>query len=171
MTDFLNKVISIILIFIMLVLAPLLISYTSTDMVSYRLILNEVTQFIDKVADRGELTKDDLNMLYLAVNSHGGAYDVKVNVYNRVSIKVPTDNGNGEIVKSIYIKNSVADALAYGFVIDGTTTTTGTAHLDRGQLVQVNVKAIGNTPSKQLLWSVLKMDAGDFNITLTGSVL
>ena len=69
MSDFINKVITIVLIFVMLVLAPLLISYMSTDMTSERLILNDVTQFIDKVTDKYTITDYDLNDLYLAVNS------------------------------------------------------------------------------------------------------
>ena len=51
MSDFINKVITIVLIFVMLVLAPLLISYMTTDMTAERLILNDVTTFIDKVTE------------------------------------------------------------------------------------------------------------------------
>ena len=64
MTDFINKVITIVLVFIMLILAPLLISYMSTDMVTERLVLNEVSQFIDKVTDKGLITEYDINDLY-----------------------------------------------------------------------------------------------------------
>ena len=65
MSDFLNKVVTIILIFIMLVLAPLLVSYKTNDMLGRRLILNDVTTFIDQVKDTATITEDDINKLYL----------------------------------------------------------------------------------------------------------
>ena len=100
MSDFINKVITIVLIFVLLVLAPLLISYMSTDMVTERLILNDVSQFIDKVTDKALITQYDLNDLYLAVNSHGGAYEVVVERYQLLEEPVP---GSG--TKLLYLKN------------------------------------------------------------------
>ena len=185
MTDFINKVISIVLIFIMLVLAPLLISYVSTDMVADRLILNEVTQFIDKVTDRSEITLDDLNSLFLSVNSHGGSYDVDVNVYSRVSTQNPRTLEIGEEVngtkplyievngtKPLYIKEDCIDAMLYKY--PETSSDVGakeSVSLGKNWVVKVSVKSIGTTPSRNLLWSVLRVDKGDFNITLAGTVL
>jgi hypothetical protein len=63
MTDFVNKVITLVLIFVMLVLAPLLISYMSTDMITERLVLNDVSQFIDKVTDKSLVSEHDLDSL------------------------------------------------------------------------------------------------------------
>lgn len=175
MTDFINKVISIILIFIMLVLAPLLISYVSTDMVADRLILNEVTQFIDKVTDRSEITLDDLNSLFLSVNSHGGSYDVDVDVYSRVSTQNPRTLESGEEVngtKPLYIKEDCIDAMLYKYPeTSSDTSAKESVSLGQNWVVKVSVKSIGTTPSRNLLWSVLRVDKGDFNITLAGTVL
>ena len=71
MTDFINKVVSIAMIFIMLVLAPLLISYKTDEMLAKREILNNVATFIDIVKDVGAITEVDLNELYILCNSHG----------------------------------------------------------------------------------------------------
>ena len=167
MTDFLNKVITIILIFIMLVMAPLLISYASTDMVSERLILNEVTQFLDKMVDRETLTYDDLNSLYLSVNSHGGAYDVELSLYHPASIYIPNDDGSETIVKYVFIKSDEIDNWKY----TNNVSNRKDINLSQNDVIKVHVKSIGSTPSKELLWSILRMDKGDFDITLAGTVL
>ena len=61
MSDFINKIITIILVFVMLVLAPILVSYKNDDMLARREILNDVELFIDKVQDTSSITNDDLN--------------------------------------------------------------------------------------------------------------
>mgnify|MGYP004694331769 FL=1 len=78
MSDFINKIITIILVFVMLVLAPILVSYKNDDMLARREILNDVELFIDKVQDTSSITNDDLNKLYLDCNSHGITVDVSV---------------------------------------------------------------------------------------------
>ena len=97
MSDFINKVITVILIFVMLVLAPLLISYMSTDMLTERLVLNDVSQFIDKVTDKFLITEHDINDLYLAVNSHGQAYDITIERYQLLEEPLP-DGKTGRII-------------------------------------------------------------------------
>ena len=78
MSDFINKVITIALIFILLVMAPLLISYKTDEMMAKRQILNDVANFIDMVKDTGSLSQDNLDKLYIDCNSYGIAVDVKV---------------------------------------------------------------------------------------------
>jgi uncharacterized protein (UPF0335 family) len=149
MSDFVNKVVTIILIFVLLVLAPLLISYMSTDMVTERLVLNEVTQFIDRVTDKGEITDADINDIYLGVNSHGGTYDVKVERYIRVATEDPKNNGR---VKTVYYN------------------TDHIGDLNVGDVVKVHVKEIGVSNSKRLMWQLLRIDKGSFEFSLAGTV-
>ena len=158
MTDFINKVITIVLIFVMLVLAPLLISYMSTDMVAERLILNDVTQFIDKVTDKGLLTNYDLNDLYLAVNSHGGAYEVKVERYQL--LEEPLPNGS---TKLLYLKHDDVDNMMEGTVPDY-------INLNVKDVVKVHVEEVSLSTGKRLLWSVLRVDKGKFEFSLAGTV-
>ena len=149
MSDFINKIVTIILIFVLLVLAPLLISYMGTDMVTERLVLNEVTQFIDRVTDKGEITNSDLNDVYLGVNSHGGTYDVRVERYIRTATEDPLKVGT---VKTVYYN------------------TENTGDLNVGDVVKVHIEEIGISNSKRLLWLLLRIDKGSFEFSLAGTV-
>lgn len=157
MTDFFNKVISVILIFVMLVLAPLLISYASTDMVRERLVLNDVTQFIDKVTDKSVITDYDMNDLYLAVNSHGNSYDVVVDRYQLLEEPLPDGS-----TKLVYMKHDDMYELIVGNVKE--------VELNVKDVVKVHIKETGLTPGKRLFWSVLKVDKGKFEFSLAGTV-
>lgn len=147
MTDFLNKVVTLILIFILLILAPLLISYMSTEMTTQRLVLNEVTQFIDRVTDKASITTEDLDDLYLGVNSHGGIFNVDVERF----IKVASENPDGT-VKTLYY---AADTLEV---------------LNQSDVVKVTVSETGMSGGSRLMWLLLKVDKGKFEFSLAGSV-
>lgn len=149
MSDFLNKVVSIVLIFVMLVLAPLLISYQTNDMISKRLILNDVTTFLDQVKDTASITEDDLNKLYLDCNSHGLAVNVTVKRLIRVEVT----------------KEDVAQT-SY-FAVDSLNEI---ATLNTGDLVQVTVDEVAASPTRNLTYSILKIDEGPFQFSLTGAV-
>lgn len=157
MSDFINKVISLVLIFVMLVLAPLLISYMSTDMIAERLILNDVSQFIDKVTDKAQITDYDLNDLYLAVNSHGGAYEVTVERYQLLEEPMPDDT-----TKLIYVKHDETYDLMLGKI--------DTVDLNVKDVVKVHVEEATLSAGKRLFWTVLRVDKGKFAFSLAGTV-
>ncbi|WP_139241199.1 hypothetical protein [Anaerocolumna jejuensis] len=79
MNGFLSRIISLILVFFMLILAPLVNSYCVTEMENRRQLLNEVTYFLDVVTDKKSVTNDDLNEFYMKVSSYGMVLDVQVN--------------------------------------------------------------------------------------------
>lgn len=79
MNGFLSRIIALILVFFMLILAPLVNSYCVTEMENRRQLLNEVTGFLDVVTDKKSVTSDDLNEFYLKVSSYGMVLDVQVN--------------------------------------------------------------------------------------------
>lgn len=79
MNGFLSRIIALILVFFMLILAPLVNSYCVTEMENRRQLLNEVTGFLDVVTDKKSVTNDDLNEFYLKVSSYGMVLDVQVN--------------------------------------------------------------------------------------------
>lgn len=157
MTDFINKVITIVLIFVMLVLAPLLISYMSTDMVTERLVLNDVTQFIDKVTDKALITQYDLNDLYLAVNSHGSAFEVTVERYQLLEEPIP---GGG--TKLLYLKHDDTYSLMTGEINE--------VELNIKDVVKVHVKEVAMSSGSRLFWTVLRVDKGKFEFSLAGTV-
>ena len=157
MSDFINKVITIVLIFVLLVLAPLLISYMSTDMVTERLILNDVSQFIDKVTDKALITQYDLNDLYLAVNSHGGAYEVVVERYQLLEEPIP---GGG--TKLLYLKHDDT--------YDLMTCKEDEIELNIKDVVKVHVEEVSMSAGKRLFWTILRVDKGKFEFSLAGTV-
>jgi hypothetical protein len=161
MADFINKTISIILVFAMLVLAPILLSYMSTDMATERIVLNQVDQFIDKVTDKKEITPDDLDELYLAVNSQGGIFDVSVDRYIRVAYQEM--EGGTPVVKTTYFRdNTDIDAL---YDVAGNV-----ANLNVTDVVKVTVEETNRSPAKRLMWSILRIDKGKFEFSLAGTV-
>lgn len=147
MLDFINKVVSITLVFIMMVLAPITISYMTTDMVAQREVLAEMSQFIDKVTDKATITQTDLDDLYLNLNATGGVYDATVKRY----IRLATQNDDGS-TKVIYMADDTVDGL------------------NIGDVVKVEVKEVGVSSAKRLLWLLLGIDKGTFETTLAGTV-
>ncbi len=147
MFDFINKVVMITLIFLMLVIAPITVSYMTSDMVSERQVLNEITQFIDKVTDKATITQTDLDDLYISLNASGGTYNATVKRY----IRLATQNDDGS-TKVIYMADEVIDKL------------------NIGDVVKVHVEEVGTSPAKKMLWSVLGIDSGAFETSLAGTV-
>lgn len=148
MADFPNKVVTVVLTFVMLVLAPILWSYERGEMITERMVLNEISQFLDRVTDKGFITQNDLDDLYLAVNSSGGAYDVDVKRY----IRMATQDENGE-PRTLYLSADYLDM-----------------KLNPGDIIKVTVDDIGISPHKRLLWSLLRLDAGESKFSLAASV-
>lgn len=159
MSDFPNKVITVILVFLMLVVAPITWSYVRSDMVAERLILNEVVGFIDKVTDKGTITEQDLDELYIAVNASGGTYDVKVKRYVRIATKDLNSNDPDKSIKTVYVNADITNA-----------TTGEPEEMNSGDMVKVSVDELGNSPTKNLLWNILQLDTNDTDFSLSGSV-
>lgn len=152
MTDFVNKIITLIMIFVLLVIAPLTISYMTDEMTMQRLVLNEVSQFIDVVTDKGSIRKEDLDDLYLGVNSCGGTFNVDVKRLIRVASEhVDPDTGNPEI-QNMFFSDDRLDIL------------------NTGDVVKVTVEEVGISPTKRFIWNVLRIDSGKFKFSLAGSV-
>ena len=149
MSDFINKIITIVLIFMMLVLAPLLISYKTDDMMAKRQMLNDVANFIDMVKDTGSLNEEHLDKLYIECNSYGLAVDVKVQRLIRTEVM---KNG-----KSTTIYYTVED-------IDSLES------MNAGDVVKVTVEEVGISTGRMLIYNVLKMDEGKFKFSLAGTV-
>lgn len=151
MSDFINKIITVILVFVMLVLAPLLISYKTDDMLARREILNTVENFIDKVQDTSSITEDDLNKLYLDCNSHG--LTVNVTVKRLISTAV-YDNDN-DIAQTNYFATDDVESLA---------------SINAGDIVQVQVNEVTISSARRATYRLLGLDEGEFEFSLAGVV-
>lgn len=149
MSDFINKVITIALIFILLVMAPLLISYKTDEMMAKRQILNDVANFIDMVKDTGSLSQDNLDKLYIDCNSYGIAVNVKVKRLIRTEI---TKDGES---KTVYYSVDKVEELE---------------SMNKGDIIKVTVEEIGISTARRLAYNILKLDEGKFEFSLAGTV-
>ena len=160
MVDTISKILSIVLIFLMLVLAPLLISYKIDDAVARREILFEVTQFIDKVRDTQTVSRGDLDQLYQNCNSHGLTVDVRVRrlVKTVVIDPYPKIDPHDPHTEEVTVEYTITDdpAALYNF--------------NKGDGVQVVVEEIGISPSRSFMYRVLGADSGPLKFTLAGIV-
>ncbi len=150
MADFLNKLVSIVLIFIM-VLMTLVWNYTARDWSDRREVVQDVNLFLDKVIDKGSIEDEDLNQLYLDVNSHSMILNAVVKRMVRGSIRVPDESGVF-ITKTTY------------FAVEDLKV------LNPGDVVQVQIEEIGVSTVRELTYQVLKIDNGPFKYTVAGGV-
>lgn len=150
MGDFVNKVVSVIIVAFMC-LTVVLMAYTSSDMKEQRLVFNEISFFIDKVTDKGSIEESDINQLYLDLNAYSMILDVKVKRLIRGAVRVPDENGVF-VTKTTY------------FSVDDLT------EMNSGDVVQVQVSEIGVSTARRLLYQVLKIDNGAFEITQARAV-
>ena len=156
MIDFPNKIVTILLIFVMLVIAPLTWAYVRAEMTSERLVLNEMSSFLDRVSDKATVTQQDLDDLYLGLNSAGGTYDVKVKRHIRMATK---DENNQ--ARTLYLSDDVIK-VENGKKVSVTMNT--------GDVVKITVKEVGVSPSKRLLWAILRIDSGKTDFSLASTV-
>lgn len=147
MHGFLSRVTGIILLFLMLVVAPLLNIYGTQEMENRMETLNDVSEFLDKVTDKGEITEDDLNEFYLAVESHGMTLDVRVE--RLVKTATLLDNGT---VSTAYI---VAD---------------DSRNLNVGDIVKVELRELSTTPYRKLLHTFLRIENRAYELDMAKMV-
>jgi hypothetical protein len=164
MIDAVSKVIGIVIAFIMLVIAPTVIMRVTDDAATKRLVLNSMNVFIDKVTDKGSITKQDLDTLFAEVNSHGIPFDVQVFKYEKMS------------VPDAYTRYSTVYVNKYGpvvlFNINPTVpyTNESVEFLKVGDVIQVRVNAMTPSQGQLLAFTWLKQSEPLFEFTLAGSV-
>lgn len=147
MTDFLNRVLSLIIAFILLVIAPLAIYFMYEYEQAKFLIIKDISFFIDNVTLKGSVEKHDINELEVNVNSHG--IPVKVTV-SRLMRVVTTDVNSNQ--RYTYFK------------IDDLSG------LNVGDIIQVKVKEIGYSVHRAFISRFLFINLNDFEVTLAGVV-
>ncbi|MDF2905357.1 MAG: hypothetical protein K0R34_678 [Herbinix sp.] len=147
MSGFLTRVISIILVFLMLIMAPLLYYYSVSEMENRRLLLNEVAQFLDKVTDKGEITEDDITEFNLQVSSHGMVIKVILKRLVRTSVVAPDGN-----IRTSYI--AVDDIHI----------------LNQRDVVQVKLEEISVSAYRKLLYAFLRVDEGAYSLEMAEAV-
>lgn len=147
MTGHLSRIISLILAFLMLIIAPLIYSYSVSEMEDRRLILNDVTSFLDKVTDKGTITEDDLTQFALQVNSHGMV--IKPTIKRLIRASVTTPEGN---VRTINV--AVDDIYS----------------LNQRDTVQVTLEEVSVSAYRKLIQAILRIDEGPYTLEMAAVV-
>ena len=155
MSDYINKVITLILIFVMLVLGPLTFSYLSDELTSKRMILNEVTKFLDKVTDQASISGSDLDDFYLAINSYGMVLDAKIERY----MQTPAVGLDGKTENIYFMANDFRD-LGPNDVVNFVPS----------DVIQVSVEEVAVSPGRRLMYYILRVDTGRYELTMAAAV-
>lgn len=147
MDGFLSKAVGLILAFFLLIVAPLLHTYGIRELENRMETLNEVSEFLDRVTDKGEITDDDLNEFFLAVEAHGMTLDVRVS----------------RMVKTVTLLNS------------GDTSTTYIAaddihDLNVGDIVKVELEEVTVTPYRRLMRLFLRLEERTYTLDMAKMV-
>lgn len=149
MEGFLSKCIAAILIFLMLILAPMINIYGQHEMQSRMEILNDTTSFLDKVTDKGEITQDDLDEFALTLESHGLVLDVDVS----------------RLVKTVTVIDPIANETDTTYI-----AADSVSDLSTGNVVKVEIKEVSSTRYRKLLNTFLRLDEPYFKLTMSKMV-
>ena len=148
MYGFINKILGVLLCFAMIII--MLSTVMVTDYLqATRSVVAEVTNFVDEVTDTGVLTPAQLSDLYTACVSYGVQADVQVLRYVKVINPDPLDADN-------VIRNYVVNEDIYNW--------------KQGDLVKVNVNAIGQTGLTSFLYHIFGLNIANLNFTLAGRI-
>lgn len=159
MSDFISKVVTLCILFTM-ILAVMAMVFTSQMMTSQRLVLNEATEFLDKVSDKAYLTSTDVDEVYMRLNSHGMLLDVDV---ERL-IYAPIEKDG--TISSNYTKVDTTETL--GVEKDGVTKNEIT--FNKNDMVRIRVSEIGMPAARRFLYKIIGVDTGKFQFTLAAPV-
>ena len=159
MHDFISKVVNLCILFTM-ILAVLGMVFASQMMTSQRLILNEASEFLDKVSDKAYLNTDDLDELYMRMNSHGMLMDVEV---ERL-IYAPIEK-DGAVMANYTKADSTEDM---GVELAGVTINE--IKFNKNDLVRIKVKEVGMPATRRYLYRLIGIDTGTFEFALAAPV-
>lgn len=174
----------------MLIIGPFTLNLVSNDASSKRLITNEVETFLDEVKNKGAVNSSDLDELYSSVNSHGIGINVEVKKYKRALEK---DSLNDTLLER-YIEcdkstaydemmwdtNSESSYMDYKIRYNITDTDEDKVIkklksirsnkydycLESGDIVKVELNEVGVSATRRLVFKVLGVSEGAYNLEL-----
>lgn len=153
MLDFPNRILAILIAFVIFVVGPLLYAYQRQDMIMHREVLNEAQSFLSQVADSDKITQQEVNNLYIGVNASGGTFDVKVKRF--IPTPLPTTVGNSRLLYTrVPYQDSNGDAIS----------------MNKGDLVKVTVTPVGISPIVSIMWMTLGLEQDTRPLSLVKSV-
>lgn len=152
MIDYVNKIISIILIFILGVMCPINISYTVDRANNKRVVLSETSVFLDKVTDKAQITQNDIDEFNMQINSHGMILHADIDRLVRVDV----ENPDGDI-DPIYIPS---DKLKV------TNTALPIYELTKGDVVRVKITETLTSAADRMFYFITHITNPQYELTL-----
>lgn len=133
-------------------------SYQSDMNTSKRLILNEITNFLDKISDKKSIDKNDIDEFYLTINSHGMVMDAEIKILAPMA----------ELTESYYIT-------LYNLSDENEMATKNLAtqpinDLKSGYVIQVRVFEISISPARRMMYTTMGYDNGGYDQTMASYI-
>lgn len=147
MSDIINKIIGVILAFMILVFGPLCVVTLTQDLSMQRGVMNAMEILIDKTTSTGVIEDKQLEQFYLDVSSFGYAIDSEIKRY--VPVYNPDENGNMHISYMPSNNNRVYSS---------------------GDIIQVTCKAIDWSGPQKMLRAMLRLSQSKFDVTMANRI-
>ena len=148
-TDIPGKIIGVLLAFCLCIIMPFVTVTVEQDMLERRLIVNEISGFIDSVVDSRKITESELEDLNLALASYGLTVDYEI---KRYSATINPDPVHPDDFNVTYL------------------ATDDNKNYNQGDKISVHVFAIGNSTSINVAKRISGIFIKKFDVTLTARV-
>ena len=149
MHDLAGKICGIILAFVLVIIMPFVNVAVENEMLDRRLIINEITTFIDGVVDSRQITDSMINELNVSLAKYGISVDYDITRYARSVNNDPLSDGDYYVT--------------YMQVDDNTTYR-------KGDKISVHVYSIGYSGSISLAHRLSGIFTGDLDVILTARI-
>lgn len=146
--DIPGKVIGILLAFVLCVIFPFVIISTEEEMVSRKLIVEEVSSFVDSVVDGRMITESEIRELNTSLAAHGMLLDYEISRYVR-SVN-PNPAGDGYVISYIEMDDI--------------------NHYNKGDKISIHVYEVSHAATSTLSHRLTGIYLRDFDLTLTARI-
>lgn len=156
MHNFINSVLTIILIGIAFICGPVLNYQTSQVSLARQQIVNETDTFLNGLSDKAYVTGQDLNKFYLDINKYG----LKMNATIQVSLQAPSTDLEGKPISLNIVKYNDFDLM----------DNTDKRIFNKGDIIEIDLKEIGTSSWRKILYNLLRLDPGGFKYHMSDIV-
>lgn len=155
-SDLPGKLIGLVLAFVLTVIMPFVTVTTENEMLDRRLIINDVTEFMDEVVDSRQITDAMLKELNSKLASYGMTCDYTIRRYARsVNLDPVSKSNDSDSVDSYYVTYVEQD---------------DTNHWDKGDKIAVNIRVVSYSTTQALAHRLTHIFVRDMDTTLTARI-
>lgn len=150
MHDIPGKFVGLILAFVLTVIMPFVVVTVENEMLDRRLIVNDVTNFIDGVVDSRKVTDAMLEELNVSLASYGMTVDYEITHYARSINSDPLNEGSDYYVTYVP-QDNITD-------------------YKKGDKISVRIYTVGYSATEALAHKLTGMFIKDLNVTITARI-